>query len=559
MYRKFFKRFFDIIVSLLALILLSPVFLIVAILVKTKLGSPVLYITKRPGKDGKIFNLHKFRSMTNECDENGKLLPDAKRLTKLGRILRKTSIDELPELWDIFIGKMSLIGPRPLSPKYLPYYTEYENKRHDVRPGMTGLAQINGRSGLNWEERFYYDVQYVENISFFMDIKIFFKTIYKVLKRADTLEREDICLLNFYEHREIQWQNSKNYKEIGSEFWLADREIGDRYLDKFKNAKYVFSGRTAIDYIVKDIINKGIENIYLPSYLCQSIVDAVEKNNLNIIYYDVYAESGRFCADLPQEVVEKSAMFICDYFFFDKEHYSKLLDFAKVSGITVIHDITHSLLSDNLDIKDDEYYFASLRKWLPVPDGAILGGTYKNLKISKTLPLAHTEIKMQAMKKKRDYMLNNIGDKAAFIELYQQAEEIVENEYACKQISCKALDIISSINFNRVISARKNNAKTISQQLKDIGAFSVIYQEDCCPIFVPIMFSSKEQRDNFRNYMIEQNIYLPIHWNKPDQVIASQKTQQTYDNILSIVIDQRYAHDDMQKIVDSAKRFLEQE
>ncbi|MGI6133572.1 MAG: sugar transferase, partial [Christensenellales bacterium] len=191
MYRKFFKRVFDIVLSLMALIVLSPVLLAIAVLIRINLGSPVLYTAKRPGKNGEIFNLHKFRSMTNERDANGNLLPDAQRLTKLGRILRKTSLDELPELWDVLIGKMSLIGPRPLSPKYLPYFTEYENQRHYVRPGITGLAQINGRSGLNWEERFEYDVQYVNNLTFIMDFKIFFKTIYKVLKREDKFEREE--------------------------------------------------------------------------------------------------------------------------------------------------------------------------------------------------------------------------------------------------------------------------------------------------------------------------------------------------------------------------------
>ena len=187
MYKKYIKRFLDIIISLVALIILSPVMLIVAILVRVKLGSPVIFKQERPGKDEKIFKLYKFRSMSDKKDENGKLLPDSERLTKFGKVLRATSLDELPELINILKGEMSLIGPRPLAVSYLPYYNEKEKHRHDVRPGLTGLAQINGRNALEWEKRFAYDIEYVENITFINDMKILFKTVFKVLKRDDVI------------------------------------------------------------------------------------------------------------------------------------------------------------------------------------------------------------------------------------------------------------------------------------------------------------------------------------------------------------------------------------
>ena len=152
MYRKFFKRFFDVLLSGCALILLSPVLLIVAVLVRTKLGSPVIFCQERPGKNEKIFKMYKFRSMTDARDENGVLLPDEVRLTRLGRILRSTSLDELPELWNILRGDMSIVGPRPLLVKYLPLYNEEQRHRHDVRPGLTGLAQVNGRNAITWED-----------------------------------------------------------------------------------------------------------------------------------------------------------------------------------------------------------------------------------------------------------------------------------------------------------------------------------------------------------------------------------------------------------------------
>ena len=183
-YEKFVKRFFDFFLSGMALIILSPILLVTAILVRVKLGSPVIFCQERPGKDEKIFKLHKFRSMSDARDEHGALLPDKERLTGFGKKLRSLSIDELPELWDIFRGKMSIVGPRPLLVEYLPYYTENERHRHDVRPGLTGLAQINGRNTLTWEQKFTYDLEYVQHISFCEDIKILFRTVGKVLNRS---------------------------------------------------------------------------------------------------------------------------------------------------------------------------------------------------------------------------------------------------------------------------------------------------------------------------------------------------------------------------------------
>lgn len=182
-YERFVKRLIDILLSGLALILLSPLLLIVAILVRTKLGSPVIFCQERPGKDEKIFKLHKFRTMTDARDEQGNLLPDEVRLTRFGRILRATSLDELPELWDIFRGKMSIVGPRPLLVRYLPLYNERQHHRHDVMPGLTGWAQVNGRNAISWEEKFELDLWYVEHISFATDVKIIWLTVKKVLKK----------------------------------------------------------------------------------------------------------------------------------------------------------------------------------------------------------------------------------------------------------------------------------------------------------------------------------------------------------------------------------------
>lgn len=185
MYKYFIKRLLDILISGIGLICLSPVLLVLAVLVRVKLGSPVIFKQERPGLNEKIFTLKKFRTMTNARDKDGNLLPDAERLTKFGKFLRSTSLDELPELWNIFCGDMSLIGPRPLLVSYLPYYTEREKLRHTVRPGLTGLAQVSGRNFLEWDKRLEKDAEYVENLSFGLDVKIFFTTIKKVFVRED--------------------------------------------------------------------------------------------------------------------------------------------------------------------------------------------------------------------------------------------------------------------------------------------------------------------------------------------------------------------------------------
>lgn len=189
MYKRFFKRPMDFILSLSAIVFLSPLLIVIAILIRFKLGNPVIFKQKRPGLNEKIFTIYKFRTMTDKKDSEGNMLPDGDRLTPFGRFLRKTSIDELPELFNILNGDMSIVGPRPLAIQYLPYYTQAERIRHSVRPGLSGLAQINGRNVITWEERFFYDIQYVNKITFCSDLIIIVKTIFAAFKRVDIGER----------------------------------------------------------------------------------------------------------------------------------------------------------------------------------------------------------------------------------------------------------------------------------------------------------------------------------------------------------------------------------
>lgn len=206
MYKRFFKRFLDILFSLLLIILLFPFFLIISLSVKVKLGSPILFKQKRPGLDEELFYMYKFRTMTNEKNIDGELLDNDKRQTSFGNFLRKTSLDEIPELFNILKGEMSFVGPRPLLINYLPYYSKDERLRHTVRPGLTGLSQVNGRNNLPWDERLFSDVYYVKNTCFFLDFKIIVKTIIQVVKRTDVTDFSD------YEMKNLDVERSSYYE-----------------------------------------------------------------------------------------------------------------------------------------------------------------------------------------------------------------------------------------------------------------------------------------------------------------------------------------------------------
>ncbi|QHI72082.1 sugar transferase [Aminipila terrae] len=203
MVKRFIKRTFDIIVSSCAILVLSPVLLIVSIMVRVKLGSPVIFMQERPGLHAKIFTMYKFRSMTDECDDTGQLMPDHVRLTNFGKFLRKTSLDELPELFNIFKGDMSFVGPRPLLVRYLERYNDEQARRHDVRPGLTGWAQINGRNAITWEEKFRLDVWYVDHWNLWLDLKIFIMTFVKVIRKEGISAEGEATMGEFLGTKEI--------------------------------------------------------------------------------------------------------------------------------------------------------------------------------------------------------------------------------------------------------------------------------------------------------------------------------------------------------------------
>ena len=243
-YRRFGKRLLDIILSGTAILCLSPIYVILAILVRINLGSPVLFRQQRPGLHGEIFGMIKFRSMTDERDENGELLPDEIRLTSFGKRLRATSLDELPELFNIFIGDMSLVGPRPLLVRYLPRYNEFQSHRHDVKPGLTGLAQVNGRNAISWEDKFKYDVEYTKNITFLGDMKIILDTFLKVFKRDGISSATSATMEEFM-----------GTPEIKAVVFDLDDTLAPEYL-------FVKSGYKAVANRISMVCDKDEDEIY---------------------------------------------------------------------------------------------------------------------------------------------------------------------------------------------------------------------------------------------------------------------------------------------------------
>ena len=286
MYRKHIKRLLDIVLSLIAIIILLPLYAIISILVLIFMGWPILFKQPRPGKNEKIFNMYKFRTMTNKKDKEGNLLPDKERLNKFGRLLRSTSLDELPELFCILTGKMSIVGPRPLLIKYLPYYNEREKHRYDVSPGIIGLNQVNGNK-LQWEEQFEYDLEYIKNISFKEDIKIIYKSIICNFKKKKEINN----IIDFKEYRIIQNKQRMIRKtEIGSDFF--DYQISNKNqidfhpINKYYKELFFISGRNAIYALIKQL-KKYNKIVLLPVYTCETIIEPFIKDSWEIIYYTI--------------------------------------------------------------------------------------------------------------------------------------------------------------------------------------------------------------------------------------------------------------------------------
>ena len=561
-YETAIKRLLDILAAALLIVAASPFLLATAILVRAKLGSPVFFRQARPGKDEKIFSLIKFRSMTNETGPDGKLLPDSKRLIPFGKFLRKTSIDELPELINIFRGDMSFVGPRPLSIYYLPHYSEEARRRHDVRPGLTGLAQVNGRNNLPWEERFAYDLEYVDHVSFVMDLKILLKTVSRVAKGSDVGVRGTTKVRDLGPYTIIKEEKTINGKtpqmtwpEIGSYFWL-DREperfsgeLSLSWLPKVSDQAFTFSGRAAIDVVLRDLLKeRSVGKAWIPSYSCVSMLQPFLDHEIPYGFYDVGRKDGAFFWDIP-ELKSGDAVLIMNYFGLDTGRTGEKIRQLKEAGAVVIEDITHSLLSERAAAPESDYLVASLRKWLEVPTGGWAGKREGSFADHPDLDGdAAVGERIGGMKDKYDYLCGKHEDKERFLAVLAKCDNDLIHVDRMLKLDGYSAGILAGTDVEAVRKRRRENAEILRDGLADLepAGFGVLPFDSRrdTPLFYPV-FLEHEKRESLRRYLIGRGIYCPVHW---PEVMGAEAGVRA--NELSLICDQRYSEGDMREICD---------
>lgn len=557
-YRNFIKRILDIVLSLVAMVVLSPLLLITALLVRIKLGSPVVFKQARPGLHEEIFYLYKFRSMTNEVGEDGRLLPDAQRLTKFGKFLRASSLDELLELVNIIRGDMSIVGPRPLSIYYLSHYPSNFRRRHEVRPGLTGLAQVHGRNNLPWDDRFKMDIQYVDKVSFELDVKIIFDTVLKVLKRADVSVRGTTKVKDYGPYSILKEEGTvmtgnagMTYSEIGSYFWLDGKERKKKEIDWFPTVAdscFTFSGRNAIDVAIRDILKeRKINRIYAPSYCCVSMLQSFIDRGLKVEFYQVSFDSGRFCYEIP--IVDKNdVVLIMSYFGLDSSVAYEVIHAVHSGGAIVIEDITHSLFRKTSASKESDYLVASLRKWFAIPTGGWIGKRRGALAEKPYMDSNHAVVeKISGMREKYEYLTGKIGEKENFLLTQAKFDNDLIHVDRMLKIDDMSLDILEGTDVAVAINQRRKNAEVLINGVSELNICTLpdIDLTVDTPLFIPI-FLETEQRDSLRKYLVSKGIYCPIHWPEVMGALAGIR-----ENELSLICDQRYSESDMQAIVEA--------
>ncbi len=523
-YRDYVKRILDLVTASLAFLILSPLIAVFAVLVRIKLGSPVIFRQARAG-------------------------------------MRSSSIDELPELINIIRGDMSIVGPRPLSIYYLPHYSDVSKRRHEVRPGLTGLAQINGRNNLDWDKRFEYDIRYVDHISFTGDVKIMVNTVLKVLKASDITIRGTTSVMDFgpysilkEEGRMSEKRNGMTYSEIGSYFWLEPGEEQGaavrepEWLPAMEDCAFTFSGRTAIDLAVRDIRSgRSLKKVYVPSYCCVSMLQAFFDQGVEVKFYDVIFEGGKFRYGI-EENHGCDAVLIMSYFGLDVSAAHEEVRRLHEQGLIVIEDITHSLLRDDSCSPYSDYLVASLRKWFAVPAGGWVGKKKGTLSCKPDLDSERTvDDKIESMHEKYSYLTGDVKDKEHFLAVSAKFENELIHVDRLLRMDTVSYALLGSTDVMAVVRKRRENAGILADGLKKLPG-NIIALPDLdlrkdVPLFLPV-FLEHGDRESLRQFLIGRGIYCPVHW--PEVMGAPAGVR---ENELSLICDQRYGEGDMREIL----------
>lgn len=560
MYRKFIKRLLDILISVLGLLILSVPLLIIALLVRCKLGSPVIFTQLRPGKDERIFKMYKFRSMTNAKDEFGNLLPDNQRLPKFGKLLRSTSLDELPELFNILKGDMSIVGPRPLSIFYLPDFTKESRRRHEVRPGLTGYAQVNGRNNLAWHDRFRLDTDYIDNMSLWLDLKILVQTALKVIRRSDvTLRgRSDYTLSRILEE---EGNTHMQTKEIGSSFAMETPNIPTGINPDTLNLPWLpdgdktftLSGRASIGLALSDLCkNREVHTAYVPSYCCLSMLQPFLDRRIDIVFYNVSEKNGNICYEIDTN--KKCDVFLAmSYFGLSNPVSDDIIKTFKDNGTVVIEDITHRFMSKSPCSPLADYYAISLRKWFATPAGGCLIKSNGVLSIKADEESSDVmKEKVEAMCDKRDYLAGADIDKEKFLEKFYKGDRVLSKVNENIKMDGVSAEIIAGTDINEVREKRIANAKVIYSRLSALSVKPLVASPDWendCPLFVPVLVPEKD-RDSLRRHLIDNGIYCPVHWPEVMGAEAGLRSRE-----LSLICDQRYSIEDMERMMNCVAEY----
>ncbi len=562
-YARYVKRGLDIFCALAALLVFCWLYAILALLVRIKLGKPVIFKQNRPGKDERIFTLCKFRTMTDARDENGDLLPDAQRLTKFGRILRATSLDELPEAWNILKGDMSVIGPRPWNYTDLKYYNDEERKRFELRPGLSGWAQVNGRNDASWPERIRCDIEYVQNVSFRFDLRIVFLSALKMIKHDNIGVRgegdhRDFAVYRMIEEAERMNKDILPSQEIGSFFCFESGEYRTEtmtpagWLPQGDDSVYTFSGRDAILWALRDIsAHKTVKRAYIPSYCCTSMISPFLEQGIECCFYDVDYRNGlRFDIQYDKKC---DLFFAMNYFGVRREEMDRAIEHFASRGVTVLEDITHTLLHTKPVSAHSDYAVASLRKWFSIPTGGFL------LKREGKLDQKPCESgddavagRIESMRLKQDYLDGKDVDKTRFLELSQRFEASL-NYVHDAVLDTRSAGILEKLDVAALAEKRRRNADVLYDCLEEDDTITPLFSreeaESGCPLFVPILLPN-EDRNSLRDHLIENGVFCPIHW---PEVLGTKPGIKPYE--LSLICDQRYDTQDMLRMVELIKQW----
>lgn len=550
----FIKRTFDFLLSFLAIVILLPFFILLTIVVAIAMGGNPFYFQKRIGKNGKIFNLIKYRSMNNKKDKNGNLLPDEKRMTKFGENLRKFSFDELPELLNIIKGDMSIVGPRPMPIVYSLFFSDKENERHNVRPGLTGLAQISGRNFLPWDKRFELDLAYIRDLSLKNDIKIIIKTFQKVFKGSDVaIESNNNNVVSLYDKYFAETETDK--LEIGYNFIFDSDKKGNglRIFHDKRHTVYCNTGRNAIQTVIN--ANSAIKKVYLPAFTCDSVIEPFIKSGLEIKYYSIEKDLTNINGLYQQLIKEKDTCFIYLQSYFASYSTDMIKEnIRNYKNAVIIEDITHSLF-DEITFRNADYYIGSIRKWCGIGEGAVICCDEElNLDLSDNELVDYYE-KIGRLHK--SYFENGCAPemKLQLRKEYDKFNRILENK-PIQFISEKAKAIINSLDADYLRNQRRQNYMDMLSLASEFAFIQPIFaklDKKTVPLYFPF-FCGK--RDEFKDFAIEHKLYTPIIWPESDYIKNSPYLdKEIYDKILCFPIDQRYGRKNMIRIFEIVKGF----